>query len=59
MKGRPNNFTKALVKSKSPAVVGTRGEAAVLKAADKNQAGIAGELNRYNSSDARIRAGMR
>lgn len=59
MKGRPNNFTKTLVKSKSPAVVGTRGEGAVPKAADKNQVGIPGELNRYNSSDAKIRVGMR
>lgn len=59
MKGRPNNFTKTLVKSKSPMVVGTRGEVAVPKPSDKNQVSVAGEVNRFNSSDAKIRVGMR
>lgn len=58
MKGRPNNFTKTLVKSKSPMVIGTRGQAVIPKASDKNQV-TAGDLNRYNSSDAKIRVGLR
>jgi hypothetical protein len=59
MKGRPNNFTKTLVKSKSPMVVGTRVEVVAPKLSDKNQVSIAGELNRFNSSDAKIRVGVR
>ena len=59
MKGRPNNFTKTLVKSKSPMVIGARGEAAIPKLSDKNQVTITADLNRYNSSDAKIRVGIR
>jgi hypothetical protein len=59
MKGRPNNFTKTLVKSKSPMVVAARGEPAVHKPLDKNQVAVTGDLNRYNSSDAKIRVGIR
>lgn len=53
MKGRPNNISKALVRSKSPTLQLAKAETAPVKVDHKNMVTTQLDLHRYSSSDAK------
>jgi hypothetical protein len=55
MKGRPNNISKTLVRSKSPPLPASKPESAANKIHEKNMVSTHIELHRFSSTDAKIR----
>ena len=53
MKGRPNNISKTLMRSKSPALQFSKAETVPAKIDHKNMVVTQLELHRYSSSDTK------
>lgn len=53
MKGRPNNISKTLVRSKSPTLQSSKAETVSAKIDHKNMVATQLDLHRYSSSDAK------